>query len=196
MREKQQLHQNKFFSDILNTYSGIGKEVGAIKDDRVNIQVFQYDREQEPESAAVYYPYVLTTWEVQYQTLFRKRVENVCVMTNRIKGGSTLAHDLPPLSNMAVSVSETMEAKLSTEEAVEDAREMVRRYYVHIARSWSVPVIRQRGEQSVYVPYLIVSKPGRIHQREHVYLYEPLSASYEKIKVFPEIHKFYREKVI
>ena len=167
-----------------------------IKDDGVNIQVFQYDREQELESAAVYYPYVLTTWEVQYRSMFRKRVERVCVMTNRIKGGSSLADDLPPLSNMAVSVSERMEPKLSTKEAVEDAREMVRRYYVHIARSWSVPIIRQRGKQPVYVPYLIVSKSGRFRQREHVYLYEPLSASYEKIKEFPEIHKFYREKVI
>lgn len=166
------------------------------KGDGMEIPVFHYEGGVEPDSRAVYYPYLLTAWEVAYRTIFRKRVERIHVMTNRIKGGSSLAEYLPHSSNISASVNEVMQANISTEEAVLDAREMVRRYYVHIVRSWSVPIIRQMNEQPVYVPYHIVTKPGRFQQTEHVYLYEPLSNAYERLKKIPEIHEFYKEKVI
>ncbi|MFB4162396.1 hypothetical protein ACE1TI_00885 [Alteribacillus sp. JSM 102045] len=149
-----------------------------------------FDCQKKEESAAVYYPQYTTEWFVEYRSIFGKRKEKITMMTDRVRGGSSIADQRPSFLTKEVEPSAVMEAAMDEKECIEEAHETVRRYYLHHARSWSVPKIKLLSSSAVYVPYHLIEKSGRWRKKKKTFLYEPMTDSADKVEKFPEIYQF------
>ncbi|RSL29549.1 hypothetical protein D7Z54_30585 [Salibacterium salarium] len=159
----------------------------------MNITLF--DDETQDSPASVYYPHYTTEWLVEFRSIFGKRKEKMTMMTDRMKNGSGIANALPGFVKKEVDASLVMDGKVDEQECIDDAFETVRRFYLHHVRSWSVPKIELTNHTFVYVPYQLVEKNGRWFKKTRTYLYEPMSASSDKVENFPEIHHFIKKEV-
>ncbi|MFC4736804.1 hypothetical protein ACFO4L_09435 [Bacillus daqingensis] len=134
----------------------------------------------------LYYPYLLSVWRSSYRTLFSPQTEKRALMTNLVKGGTSFA--VPPHTTIMKALPRSvMTSAVSFNEAEEDAFEMLRRFYLHKARSWKIPDITLQYSTLVYVPFEYYVKQTRWLKKDALFLYEPLSNSEEPLKKHPEI---------
>lgn len=144
------------------------------------------NKEVSSESPTIYYPYYLSVWIVHYRSIFGNRSEKVTVMSDMVRGGSSFAN-LHPTEEIKVKDLQCMEGKFSKEVTESDASEMLRRFYLHKARSWKVPKIEKSDSIFVHIPYQIVEKKALLTKKKKVYLYEPMSEQLDLLNKFPEI---------
>lgn len=157
----------------------------------MNISIVEFDPKTNHDQ--LYYPYLLSTWTSNYRTVFSSRMEKRALMTNLVKGGTGFA--VPPqIKEMKALSNQVMPALITLKEAEEDAHEMLRRFYLHKARSWKIPEITHLESTLLYVPFEYFERPSFLLKRDTLYLYEPLSGSEEPLKKHPEIYEFIRSK--
>ncbi|MFZ4450897.1 hypothetical protein [Salibacterium aidingense] len=159
---------------------------------KVKITLFNDETQEFP--ASVYYPHYTTEWLIKFRSIFGKRKEKMTMMTDRMKNGSGMANNLPNFVVKEVNPSLIMKGAISKQQCIDDAFETVRRFYLHHARSWSVPEIELIKHSFVYVPYQIIERNRRWSKNTKTFLYEPMSASLEKLEKFPEIHQFMKKE--
>ncbi|WP_096437390.1 hypothetical protein [Alteribacter populi] len=153
----------------------------------MEIQVINYT--PTPQRQKVYYPHLLTTWTAEYRSVFGDRSEKVALMTNLVKGGTGFA-TTPSTSKLEALPKEVLPAVLSLQDAEEEAYEMLRRYYMHKARSWKVPKFEHHSTVEIYVPYEYFVRPSRWLKKDRTYLHEPVSQYDDLLKKYPEIETF------
>lgn len=141
----------------------------------------------------IYYPCLVTKWEVSYRTFFKKeRTHQRIILTNLIKGDSSFGNENPERQAATVKNNAVMEALYSEAEGRENAKEMLRRYYMHYVRVWSVPEITCLSGSMIYFPYTVLSEENKRNGKSKVMLYEPVSNLTDKLTKFPEIEQFYQ----
>ncbi|CAM3849200.1 hypothetical protein [Alkalicoccus chagannorensis] len=157
----------------------------------MTISIINFDPVHTPNQ--VYYPHLLSTWTTNFRTVFASRTEKRALMTNLVKGGTSFA-DPPQIKEMKALSDQVIPAFVSIEEAEADAHEMLRRFYLHKARSWKIPEMTHLDSTLLYVPFEYFERPSALLKRDTFYLYEPLSGSEEPLKKHPEIYDFIRSK--
>ncbi|MFB5663621.1 hypothetical protein [Alteribacillus sp. HJP-4] len=159
----------------------------------MNISIFENTLQETEES--IYYPHCVTQWLVKYRSIFGQREEKVIMMTDRVRGGSSRSDSLPSLVDKEVEPAHIMNAHLDISVCIDDAFETLRRYYLHQARSWSVPEINLMHSRRMYMSYQIYYKQSRFSSKSKTYLYEPASNTSDRVEKFPEVFQFIKERV-
>jgi hypothetical protein len=163
----------------------------------INVFTSEYELQGANQNVSkltdIYYPCLVTNWEVSYKSLFKKqRTHKRVIFTNLIKGDSSFGNENPESRIARAKSSTVMEAVYSELEARENAKEMLRRYYMHYVRVWSVPEISCLSESTIYFPYAVLSAESKQRGKSRVILYEPVSNLTDKLAKFPEIEQFYQ----
>lgn len=141
----------------------------------------------------IYYPCLVTNWEISYQSFFKKpRTQKRIIFTNLIKGDSSFGNKNPTSHTLTVENHTVMTATITDQEARAKAKEMLRRYFIHHVRVWSVPKINCLSENIIYFPYAVLSSKGSQKKQSKLILYEPASNLTDKLENFPEIERFYQ----
>lgn len=157
----------------------------------MDISIIKFEAEKNHKQ--LYYPYLLSTWSTNYRTVFSLRTEKRALMTNLVKGGTGFAV-LPEIEKMEALSNQVMPNFVSLQDAEEDAHEMLRRFYLHKARSWKIPEVEHLQSTLLYVPFEYFERPSTLLKRNTLFLYEPLSGSQERLKKHPEIYHFIHSK--
>lgn len=141
----------------------------------------------------IYYPCLLTKWQISYTGLFKKKcTQKRVILTNLIKGDSSFGNENPTENAVSVESNTVMKGIYSATEAHANAKEMLRRYYMHYVRVWSVPQITCLSENIIYFPYTVLSSDKSQKGKSKLMLYEPVSNLTDKLAKFPEIEQFYQ----
>ncbi|WP_211199986.1 hypothetical protein [Salicibibacter cibi] len=154
-----------------------------------------FDCKKQEGYSSFYYPHYYTEWMVTYRLIYGHRKEKVTTMTDSVRGGTSIANQLPDLRKEEVIESDAIKEIMTEHACIEEAFETLRRHYLYRVRSWSVPTIELLASQWVYIPYQLIEKPGRFSKKTKTYLFEPMSNSLDKIDKFPEIYQFIERKV-
>jgi|SRR5699024_3489559 len=141
----------------------------------------------------IYYPCLVTNWEISYQSFLKKpRTQKRVIFTNLIKGDSSFGNKNPTSHISTVENHTVMTAAITDKEAHAKAKEMLRRYFMHHVRVWSVPNINCFSESIIYFPYAVLSSKRSQKKQSKLLLYEPASNLTDKLENFPEIEQFYQ----
>lgn len=138
----------------------------------------------------IYHPYFFSEWKVEYRSLFgmRKLHKRVACDMHRCHPG--FADVLPKATLQTVTSVAIVDAQQSSEEALAQSRELLRRHVIHQLRAWSVPKIESFGGRVAHVAYQVLQLKAQEGNAYKTLVLEMASGSVAKLEEFPYIEEF------
>jgi hypothetical protein len=141
----------------------------------------------------IYYPYLYSEWTIEYKRFFgKKRKDKRFLITNLVKGETNFLDHPLEVEDMLKTPEFVLPHKWGDEEALREGKEFLRRYYIHVIRSWSVPDIQEIQSYVVLLPYEIFKRASK--NQIKLYLYENLSQSIDLVDRYKEIKDFLKTR--
>lgn len=141
----------------------------------------------------IYYPYLFSEWMIEYKRFFgKKRKDKRYLISNLVKGETHFLDHPLKVEEMLKTPEFVLPQKWGDEEALREGNEFLRRYYIHVVRSWSIPVIQKIQSYVVLLPYEIFIRESK--NQKKLYLYENLSQSIDLVDRYKEIKDFLKTR--
>lgn len=160
----------------------------------LQLQSDEYPKSKKHHSLTLmetfYFPVYFSKWQIDYKSFFRKPRKNYTIIgVDLVKGSVGLADFIPKYSEAMIDHSKIIEPTVSLENQKIEAREFIRKYYIHYKRVWSPPQLKLITEEIIHLPYTIYLETNQKTGKERFMLFEHSSKSLDTLSKYSYIEE-------